>query len=490
MNMKTKLKIWCIFLFGILAFSLTGYANADSWIDNFDGTELSSHWQLALKGATSGDIFANVADGYVETGLSGGYDWWDSGGIATSNPISPHNTIRITINKTGQAMSCYNYFHGGYIPCGFEFYLYNHPWAHWSYRAYLTEPPSEHYGFGIYATDGQGLAIAKVYAPDPTHYPNIEILYLIPSEYWAADGIWEILKDGSNFSLWYNGAIIGDVYNIPEIADKDLYFVADARRYAGWETVYVKLDSVEVYEPQEANISVSPESHDFEDVEVGSTSEPQEFTISNTGTEEDLVISSIGMVGGDADMFNVEVGGANPCLSLTPTILPGEGCTIAATFSPTSIGEKSTDMRISSNDPDTPELNVALSGTGVFARFEEDDPAIIYSGTWDTYICVNCSGRALKYSDETGAKAEFSFTGTGIRWIVTKADTLGMANVYLDGVYIGKVNLYSQEVRHQVVLQKKGLFPGNHSITIEVSGMKYPHSIGYYIDIDAFEVVP
>lgn len=260
-----KLKIWCIFLFGILAFCLTGYASSDSWVDNFDGTELSSNWQLALKGATSGNVFANVANGYVETGLSGGWDWWDSGGIATAYPISSSETISIKVNKAGQAMSCYNYFHGGYIPCGFEFYLFSKPWAHWGYRTYSSEPynpstgwPLDNYGFGILASYATGLQIAKGIGDG-----NVIVLYDIPSQYWAADGVWEILKDGSNFSLWYNGTLIGDVYNIPEIANKDLYFIADARRYAGWETVYVKLDSVEIYEAEAiipATIDIDPDT--------------------------------------------------------------------------------------------------------------------------------------------------------------------------------------------------------------------------------------
>ncbi len=123
-------------------------------------------------------------------------------------------------------------------------------------------------------------------------------------------------------------------------------------------------------------------------------------------------------------------------------------------------------------------------------HFEEDDPAISYTGTWNIYTCPSCSGGALKYSGQTGAKAEFSFTGTGIKWIVTKAKMLGKAKVYLDGVYMGMVDLYSPTPQYQVVLQKTGLSPGTHTGTIEVSGQKNPSSTGYFIDIDAFEVFP
>jgi uncharacterized delta-60 repeat protein len=108
------------------------------------------------------------------------------------------------------------------------------------------------------------------------------------------------------------------------------------------------------------NISVSPMSHNFGSVYVGSTSIPQTFTISNTGGAN-LVISSIGMTGGDAGMFSVA---KDTCTSLTPTIAPGGSCTIKATFSSTGTGARSTTMRISSNDPDENPFDISLSGTG------------------------------------------------------------------------------------------------------------------------------
>lgn len=122
--------------------------------------------------------------------------------------------------------------------------------------------------------------------------------------------------------------------------------------------------------------------------------------------------------------------------------------------------------------------------------FEDYDPAITYTGTWKNYTCPSCSAGVMKYSGQTGAKADFSFNGTGIKWIVTKANLLGKARVYLDGVNMGLVDLYSPTPKYKVVLAKAGLTPGNHTITIEVSGQKNPASAGSLIDIDAFEVVP
>ena len=99
-------------------------------------------------------------------------------------------------------------------------------------------------------------------------------------------------------------------------------------------------------------IAVSPDSKDFLSVNLESTS-PGQFTITNGGATE-LMITSIGLAGGDVAMFEVVVGGSNPCQTLTPTILPGGNCTIIVNFRPTSEGAKTTTLRIISNAPTSP----------------------------------------------------------------------------------------------------------------------------------------
>jgi len=109
------------------------------------------------------------------------------------------------------------------------------------------------------------------------------------------------------------------------------------------------------------NISISPNSIDFGAVNVNSTSSPQIITISNIGTSN-LAINSISITGLNSDMFGVV---KDTCPSLTPNIAPGGNCTIKAVFLPKSAGEKSGNLIIVSNDPDNPEFDVSLTGTGV-----------------------------------------------------------------------------------------------------------------------------
>jgi hypothetical protein len=46
------------------------------------------------------------------------------------------------------------------------------------------------------------------------------------------------------------------------------------------------------------------------------------------------------------------------------TIKPGKALTLRVAFKPTSSGSKSANLRITSNDPDTPTIDILLSGTG------------------------------------------------------------------------------------------------------------------------------
>ena len=107
----------------------------------------------------------------------------------------------------------------------------------------------------------------------------------------------------------------------------------------------------------EPNISVSPAAKDFGSVTVGETSAPQTFTVSNTGTA-DLNIYAVTKTGD----FTIT---ADSCSSATVTA--GSNCTVTVLFAPASEGFLTGTISIPSDDPDTPTMDVALSGTGVAA---------------------------------------------------------------------------------------------------------------------------
>lgn len=154
---------------------------------------------------------------------------------------------------------------------------------------------------------------------------------------------------------------------------------------AQFATTYNSDADEEAYSIQQTvpNISVSSSSLNFGNVNVGRSSAPLSITIYNTGTS-DLHIS--GMALSDAASYSINVSeGTSSCGSATPTINPNSSCTITATFSPSSTGIIEANLIISSDDPDTPMINISLSGRGKIPKcgcdFLPDSTVITRGGT-------------------------------------------------------------------------------------------------------------
>ncbi|MCX5886180.1 MAG: choice-of-anchor D domain-containing protein [Proteobacteria bacterium] len=172
-----------------------------------------------------------------------------------------------------------------------------------------------------------------------------------------------VSTDGRNFTLESGSRIIPspsepgaividpDTVLLPGTTDKYQFY------YGGMISDTPQVLRVAV--PRFPDISVSPDSHDFGNVSIGSTSTAQTFTITNTDTDTALVISTITLAGIDPSEFSIQ----NETCTAQP--IPQSGtCTCQVTFSPASASAKSVILRIQSNDPDTPTKDISLTGTG------------------------------------------------------------------------------------------------------------------------------
>ena len=108
------------------------------------------------------------------------------------------------------------------------------------------------------------------------------------------------------------------------------------------------------------DIAISPASHDFGSVAQG-TMVMQTFTVTNNG-QADLNVSLTEIVGTDAGDFSIVTGGGS--FVLTPT----SSQTIEIGFLPTATGPRSATLRVTSDDPDQGQLDVALTGTCLAAN--------------------------------------------------------------------------------------------------------------------------
>src|SRR5947199_5257569 len=109
-----------------------------------------------------------------------------------------------------------------------------------------------------------------------------------------------------------------------------------------------------------------------------------------------------------------------------------------------------------------------LAQTGSITRIEENDASITYSGIWGRHVNTSLSGGSAMTSNDQGARAVVSFTGTGISWIGLADEWSGPADVTIDG-RLSTVNTSSEVTRYQVMLfTVSGLANGPHKLSIEV----------------------
>jgi photosystem II stability/assembly factor-like uncharacterized protein len=124
-------------------------------------------------------------------------------------------------------------------------------------------------------------------------------------------------------------------------------------------------------------------------------------------------------------------------------------------------------------------------------RCENARDVLDFTGNWQIVKGKHYSASNVSVSDERHAQAILPFVGSGVTWIGSKADNLGIANVYIDGKFVVQVDQFG---RHAIVAKQvysySGLSAGPHVITIEVSGVKNPESSGHRIEIDALDILP
>jgi hypothetical protein len=119
----------------------------------------------------------------------------------------------------------------------------------------------------------------------------------------------------------------------------------------------------------------------------------------------------------------------------------------------------------------------------------QSSTAVRYVGTWTTYSVTGALGGSVRASDQAGATATLVFTGTGVSWVATPGTNRGIADVLIDGVLVGSVDLYSPTRQtRRVVFSRSGLTNGTHTLTVRVRGARNPRSTLNRVDVDGFLV--
>jgi len=129
-------------------------------------------------------------------------------------------------------------------------------------------------------------------------------------------------------------------------------------------------------------IMVSPASVNFSSTYLNAVNS-QTITINNDGGAANLMIENISVTGTHETMFALKSG----CIGQRLTA--GGTCLINVDFMPTSLGDKTAMLTISSDDPDTPSVEVPLTGKGIS---EDPDDATDAGGLEDPDVPTDTGG--------------------------------------------------------------------------------------------------
>jgi len=141
--------------------------------------------------------------------------------------------------------------------------------------------------------------------------------------------------------------------------------------------------------------------------------------------------------------------------------------------------------------PAPPPSAPAPSNAAGAGRVEQDNAAVIYGGPWSPHPGAVHSGGHATLAMDAGARADFRFSGSGVRWIGYRDAWSGVANVFVDGVLKGTVDTYAAaDTPQATVYTIDGLGGGTHILTIQVTGTHSGASAGAWIWVDAFSVTP
>jgi hypothetical protein len=131
------------------------------------------------------------------------------------------------------------------------------------------------------------------------------------------------------------------------------------------------------------------------------------------------------------------------------------------------------------------DTNIVLDAFIVGGTTTQENANGVQYDTWKGASNKNASGGTVRFSPSQGAVASLTFSGTGVGWTTALGPAFGIADVVIDGIDTGNVDLYAATLQGQVVFAYSGLSAGTHTIQIEPTGTKNALSTGTTVVLDA-----
>jgi hypothetical protein len=134
-------------------------------------------------------------------------------------------------------------------------------------------------------------------------------------------------------------------------------------------------------------------------------------------------------------------------------------------------------------DVDSFDASKTIYGAGTY---DNNHAGIEYPGYWTfSTCCPSAYNGTLSWSNTRFDNATFTFRGDGVTYYYTKANNRGIAGIYIDGVFIEELDLYSAAIQWQQS-KRWALAQGPHTINVVVTRRKNASAAEYYVDVDRF----
>lgn len=189
-----------------------------------------------------------------------------------------------------------------------------------------------------------------------------------------------------------------------------------------------------ITEPQ---IVVTPPAINFGTVALSQSSGNRTITLANTG-QVDLRVSSVSLSGADSVDFHLRPGS---CPAILPfTLLPGETCTLSASFDPRiSIGAKTATVTVESASTAQPLINLSLFGNAYdpppfgSIAINNNDVVTVIPDVWLQLNAMDNSGvvASMRFSNDNAAWSEWAMYAAEFPWILSTIGGDGQKTVYV-----------------------------------------------------------
>jgi hypothetical protein len=120
--------------------------------------------------------------------------------------------------------------------------------------------------------------------------------------------------------------------------------------------------------------------------------------------------------------------------------------------------------------------------TGV--PFDDADPQVVATGDIARIASANAFTGTLAVLDAPGEQLSLSFTGRKVGIVTRRDPSSGMADIFLDGTFVARVDLYWSSVRDKVLAWERVVSDGPHTVTIAWSGASNTASTGTALYVD------